>query len=466
MTLINNFTNNAKQIYEGFFELFFKAFWQMNTIRSMPGVYNKLSMLETDQYTTIEQIDKKQFRAVKALLNHAYNNCPFYKIKLLSVGIYPDKIKSWEDFSKIPLLTKKDIQQNLAGLISKNAEKTSLIKDATGGSTGEPIIFYHDLVIKEWFEACDIFVKKWWGIKPWDKKAFLWGADRDIPDWSFKEKIKLILERSVFLNSFDMDDEKMKNFAGFIQKWKPEYMQGYASSLYFFAEFLHRDKISVPKPEAVRSSAETLHDYQRRIIEKALGNRIYNFYGSREITNIAVECPAHRGLHVFSPIRYVEVLKSSGEMAEDGEIGKIVITDLVNYSMPFIRYEIGDIGIKTKEQCRCGCFFPLLKSVKGRETDFIQTIEGKYIHGEFFTHLFYGVENVLNFQVRQNDMKSLYIDIVKGGEISPLFLKKIKAKIREKMGKHTEIKINFVDVISLPKSGKHSFTISDIPPVF
>ncbi|GAF90229.1 unnamed protein product, partial [marine sediment metagenome] len=251
-----------------------------------------------------------------------------------------------------------------------------------------------------------------------------------------------------------------------IQKWKPQYIQGYASSLYLFAQFLIKNGLSVPEPEAIRASAETLYDHQRKLIGKALGTNIYNFYGSREIPNIAAECQAHQGLHIFSPIRYVEVLKSDGEMAEDGEIGKIVITDLVNYSMPFIRYEIGDVGIKTKEQCRCGCCFPLLKSVKGRETDFIQTIEGKYIHGEFFTHLFYGVENVLNFQVRQKDMKSLYIDIVKGGGVSHLFLKKIKAKIREKMGKHTEIKINFVDVISLPNSGKHRFTISDIPPVF
>ena len=305
-----------------------------------------------------------------------------------------------------------------------------------------------------------------WGIKTCSKKAILWGADKDITEMTNKEKLKLKLERIQFLNSFNMNAYIMQHYAKVIQKLNPEYIQGYASSLYLFARFLKEKNVDLRKPKAIRSSAETLNNYQRHLIEEVLGNNLYNFYGSREIPNIAAECPAHKGLHILSPIRYVEVLSSNGEKVNPGEPGKIVVTDLVNRSMPFIRYEIGDIGAMAENHCTCGRTFPLLKEIRGRESDFIQTRDGKYIHGEFFTHLFYGLEGIAKFQVYQKDLTSIIIFIVKYGEIKPDGLNRVKKKIRDRVGIGSEVMISFVDEIPIPKSGKHRFTISEVPPVF
>lgn len=462
----NNFKLSAQNRLCLIFDVFFKYYWYIDMMRLTPGAFTKLLILRRHVHEKQDLIRKKQFKAVKSLVHHAFNNSPYYRDKFNSIRFNPCDMNDWSDFSKIPILTKKDIQQNLDKILSINAVEARLIKDATGGSTGEPLVFYYDRVTKEWFEACDVLVKEWWGIKPWEKKAFLWGADRDIPEMAAKERLKLKLQRSVFLNSFDMDDVKMRKYAKFYEKWKPGYMQGYASSLYLFAQYLKKNNISVSKAKAVRSSAETLYQYQRDLIQEVLGHNVYNFYGSREIPNIAAECPAHQGLHIFSPIRYAEILGSDGEMLNPGEEGKIVVTDLVNYSMPFIRYEIGDIGIMAHNECACGRSFPLLKEVTGRESDFIQTKDGKYIHGEFFTHLFYGVERVVKFQVHQKDLRSLLIHIVKDGPIEPIILDNILKKIKTKMGKDVNVIIRFVDTIPATRTGKHRFTISEIKPTF
>ncbi|MHA1879312.1 MAG: phenylacetate--CoA ligase family protein, partial [Candidatus Heimdallarchaeota archaeon] len=323
----------------------------------MPNVFNKLALLEKDQRKSPTQIKQDQFSALKKLLIHAFENCDYYRDKFNSCGINPYQVMSWRDFYKVPILKKKDVQKNLDAILAKGVNKNELFEDATGGSIGEPLIFYHDRQCKEWFESCDIFAKKWWGIRPWCKKAFLWGADRDIPELSLKERLKLKLERSTFLNSFDMDDTKMEAYSRFLIKWRPGYLQGYASSLHLFSTYLLKNNITVPKPKAIRSSADTLTPEKRTVIEQVFGDKIYDFYGSREITNIAVECPAHQGLHIFSTIRYVEILNSDGEQLVD-KPGKIIVTDLVNYSMPFIRYEIGDVGIISDKECECGRPFP------------------------------------------------------------------------------------------------------------
>jgi phenylacetate-CoA ligase len=204
-------------------------------------------------------------------------------------------------------------------------------------------------------------------------------------------------------------------------------------------------------------------DY-RRTIEETLGSELFDFYGSREIPNIAAECAAHNGLHIISPMRYVEILDGQGVPASVGEIGRVIVTDLVNYSMPFIRYEIGDLAVVGGHECKCGCGFPLIKEIVGRQTDFIQTADRKFVHGEFFTHLFYGLPHIVKFQVVQTDLHSLYVYIVKAGQLDIASLRPIKEKISRKMGRDTKLIFQFVDDIPPSPTGKYRFTISELPP--
>jgi phenylacetate-CoA ligase len=443
--------------------LFSKLYWYTITKKNYPSAFRKRINLESEYLKSSKEIKKLQIERLKKILNYAMNKSSYYSDLMKRESINIEKIKTINDWSNIPVLKKTDVQNNLDKMLSTDFKKSMVFEDATGGSTGQPLIFFYDTSSKNWSVACDIFVMKKWGVNPWDKKAFLWGADKDIPDWNRREKIKIKFERAEILNSFLMNEKRMMEYAKLLTKWKPDYIQGYASSLYSFAAFLLKNNINAPKPKAIRSSAESLHLGQRDLIEKVFGSKVYNFYGSREITNIAWECDAHMGMHTFAPLRYVEIVDDNGNIKANNEPGKIVITDFINHAMPFIRYEIGDIGIMSDKYCSCGCNFPLLKEVMGRETDFIQTKDGKLIHGEYFTHLFYGIRGISQFQVHQKNLDLIKISIIENDKIDGGVLKEIKSKIEARIGIGTIIKIDLVDKLPLPMSGKLRFTISDVP---
>jgi phenylacetate-CoA ligase len=256
-----------------------------------------------------------------------------------------------------------------------------------------------------------------------------------------------------------MSDELIREFLRDLNRFRPRYINGYASSLYLIARTISESSPIEFRPAAVRSSAETLYGFQRREIEAAFGAKVYDFYGSREVNNLAVECPAHDGLHVFASGRIVEIVDERGIPVDDGELGQVAVTDLTNFSFPFIRYLNGDLAIRRDRPCSCDRGYPMIEKVCGRTTDMI-TINDQYIHGEFFTHLFYRKPDIRQFQVIQQDASTLRIRIVAGDGGADIA--DVLAKIREKVGAGVVIKVEFTNNIETTGTGKYRFTISRI----
>ena len=201
-----------------------------------------------------------------------------------------------------------------------------------------------------------------------------------------------------------------------------------------------------------------LYENQRREIEKAFGCNVYNFYGSREINNLAAECPAGEGLHIMASGRIIEITDNSGRPLPAGEVGNIVVTDLTNFSFPFIRYMTGDMAAMSSRSCSCGRSYPLLEKLVGRSSDIIR-VNNKSIHGEYFTHLFYGMPRVKQFQVVQEDANVLVVRIVsREGRFDTADL---LSSIKKQTGENVSVTFEFVDEIKPLKSGKFRFTINN-----
>jgi len=441
-------------------DLPFRIFWQARALKNAPGQFRNLKALRKWEQAGTGELGRFQLARINELLIHARQKSPYYAEALKDFPL--EKDLRWEGFRDLPVLSKKIIQENGERMLTGEPSIVDPGRDFTGGSTGEPLVFYRDREFLPWFEACDRFVKGWWGIAPWDRKAYLWGADRDMPKIRGIPRLKQTLERRIFLDSFRMTPEGMDEFADELTRFRPKYIQGYASSLAAFGAFLEETGRKIPQPKAIRSTAETLFPEQRKLIEKFFGGPVHNFYGSREIISIATECPEHSGLHVLSPIRYVEILDEEGHPVGEGEAGRIVVTDLINYTMPFIRYDTGDVGVFTKKMCPCGRSFPLIREVKGRVSDLIRTKSGTVIHGEFFTHLFYGIESISGFQVRQTALDKLEISVVERSPVPQETLDRIRGKITEQMGKETVIEIKSVETIPNTRTEKRRFTICEI----
>lgn len=413
--------------------------------------FDLLKQIEQEERLPVDELERAQLSRLSDLLHHARAKSAYYRDRL------PDRVvASLQEFSKLPLLTREDLQEHGESIRCETGRPT--FRNSTGGSTGNPVNFYQDTMYKAWSDALELLYLEWLGIGFGDKTAAFWGADRDFAEQSFRERTKIAIKRVRPLNSFNVTDESMLRYLTMLQSWKPEYIIGYASSLHLAAQRLLQEPSIQIRPKALRSSAEMLYDHQRTEIENAFGTKVCNFYGSREVSHLAAECTAHEGMHTFAPGRIVEVTDETGHAVKPGELGYLVITDLTNYAFPFIRYRIGDMAIRMDGICSCGRTWPRLEKITGRSTD-ILTINGKFIHGEYFTHLFYGRPEVKQFQVVQEPGERLVVRIVvPDGRIDTASLEQT---MRTQVGHQATIDFEFVDSIPALKSGKYRFTVNN-----
>jgi phenylacetate-coenzyme A ligase PaaK-like adenylate-forming protein/2-polyprenyl-3-methyl-5-hydroxy-6-metoxy-1,4-benzoquinol methylase/glycosyltransferase involved in cell wall biosynthesis len=425
-----------------------------NVRKKSSGPVSIQDVLEQRQWFSREKIEKSQWEDLKSLLAHSYNNVPFYRRRFDELGIRPEDIRNIDDFRKIPVLKKSEIQQRLENMKAGNCPQGQLLRDATGGSTGQPLVFYRDFNAKMWIDAACVRFRRWIGYGPRSKLALIWGADRDVPS-SYPPNQR-------WLNTFNCGEQDIEKFVAELVQWKPDAIRAYASSLYMVASYIKSRGLQAPRPKVIESAAEKLWDGQRRVVEDVFGCKVFEMYGSREIPALACECEYHNGMHIFSDLRIVEVIKDE-RPAKPGEEGSIVITDLVNYGMPFIRYEIGDIGVISKESCQCGRG---LKEIKGRITSTIHTPDGRRIHGEYFTHLFYDITGVKAFQVHQTKLDEVIVSIQPDKSLNENQIGHVIAKVRSHLGERVNVKCRYVDDIPVTASGKRHFTISDVPADF
>jgi phenylacetate-CoA ligase len=440
----------------------YRPVWQLRAAVARSPLFRYWQELEDTQWLSQVDLERLQLARLQRLLHHAYQHVPFYRRRFEDAGLHPDHVHSLADLRRLPVLTRDDVRQHLAELVARDVPRQGLLLNATGGSTGQPVSFYQDQTYQTYKVAAKLRYRRWYGFQRGDKVAFLWGMDRDLPDSGCRKRVSLALRRERWLNSFNVSSEKMLAFAQRLASWQPKVIIGYASSLQLFASFLKENGLDEIHPLAVESSAERLWDFQRTFVEEVFDCPVFNVYGSREFGPLAAECDRHTGLHAFTDLRVIEIVRNNQPVA-DGELGEVLVTNLTNFAMPLIRYQIGDLARPTSATCECGRGFPLLSEIVGRSSDIISTPDGHYIHGEFFTHLFYGVPGVRKFQVRQKALNDIEILIESDEELPSQFVDKLRAKITDLVGHEVRLTFRRVDNIPLTRSGKHRFTVSDVP---
>lgn len=430
---------------------------------AMPGAGNLLEKLQKLEFSAANTLRDYQWDRIGKLLTQARESVPYYRQIFANHTIDLSQAIMERNLTKLPILTKSLLRERSKDLIREHLDPSQLLRNASGGSTGKPVEFFQDEEYKIFSHASRIFIQSWWGIKAGDAMASVWGADRDVTEWTLKERLYLALNQRKICNAFQMTEERMEKFARELQSWQPPFINGYATALEMFAQFLLERPQYKIRPRAVESSAETLTDKQRNVIERAFEAPVFNFYGSREVNNLAAECPAHEGLHVNSLTRYIEIVDDDGNPQAPGVPGRVLVTDLTNHVMPFIRYENEDIASWAERPCSCGRPFPLLERVWGRSSDFITTPSGKLIHGEYFTHLFYALPQVQTFQVAQRALTEVKVLIVLHPGVSAFNTEALRAQMINALGSGVDCTIEIVDAIPRTPSGKHRFTISSVP---
>lgn len=449
--------NFYQKIYEKYYFRFFETKIKK---RNTANLYNdSLSF----QWKNGEYILFYQFMCLRELLKHAGIYCPYYADIFRTKSIDFVNIQNIFELSSIPILTKDIIKSNFDNIISKK-NIHSIWNKSTGGSTGQPLHFAYTKESYEWRVAMSKRGYAWAGALPGAKQAYIWGVQLGEigPLQTIKERLHHCIDRHIYFNCFEFDEQAMANCLARLNRFKPASIVGYTNPLYNLALFIGDNSKIRFKPQGLICAAEKVHPYQREVIERVFGAKVFNTYGSREFMLIAAECEQHEGLHISADNLIVEIIKDDGTPAQEGETGRIIVTDLHNYGMPFIRYEIGDLGVATSRSCSCGRGLPLIADVVGRSLDVIRTPEGKIIPGEFFPHLMKDFADVTRFQVVQEKLDLLIVKIVPDGQLNATTKTIIEAEVRKKVGSTMVVQYEIVSEIPLTASGKYRVAISKI----
>ncbi|HER44172.1 MAG TPA: hypothetical protein ENO08_06905, partial [Candidatus Eisenbacteria bacterium] len=421
-----------------------------------------LEELERAQWLAPGEIEELQWRKLRGLLASAAAYVPYYRELFAGAGVDAGSIETIEDFRRIPLLTKERIREAGGSILTKDPLRRGVPSD-TGGSTGEILYFFTDLSAGPLKRANALRGYRWAGVDVGERQAYLWGIDHDRPPKErLRDGLKDYFNNVLRLSAIHMSDETMRSYAAALRRFKPAILVGYPSALESLVRFCVRTGTAGPRPKAVVTSGEMLLPRQRGRIEGFFACPLFDRYGIREFGDVAQECDRHEGLHVFSDLYHVEVLDDEGNPADPGESGELVVTDLSNYFMPFIRYRTGDPAIRTDRVCSCGRGMPLLERIEGRSQDAVVTPEGVRVDGLFWSRLSRSVPGIKRFQVEQQSRGGVEYRIVPGPEWRDESRERLLEKIRERCGAGFGVEFSIVDEIPLTAAGKQRFVVSNI----
>ena len=419
--------------------------------------------LERSQWLAPEALAALQVQRLRRLLMLAQEHVPYYRALFAAGDFDPAAVQSTAELQRLPFLTKDIIRADTAALQADNAH--GLARFNTGGSSGEPLVFYigkervsHDVAAK-WR------VTRWWGVDIGDPEIVLWGSPIELGAQDRVRAIRDRLLRTQLLPAFEMNAARVDEFLDVIERVRPAMLFGYPSAqahIAAHAEAQGRDMTQLGIKVAFVTS-ERLYDNQRAQIERVFGCPVANGYGGRDAGFIAHQCPAG-GMHITAEDIIVETIGADDRPVAAGEAGEIVVTHLATPDFPFIRYRTGDIGVLDDQACSCGRSLPLLREIQGRTTDFLVASDGTVMHGLALIYIVRDLPGVGKFKIVQEDLQHTRILLVTSDEFRESDLAVIRAGCRQRLGQDVEVTIERVTDIPAERSGKFRYVVSHVAP--
>ena len=418
--------------------------------RRHPERYAQLQSLLSVQGHSRQQLLQRQARDFAELARFAADHTDFYAHRFGARLAHAGRLPGPAD---LPVLEKQDVIDHLDGLLVRDADPTQVKIGYTGGSTGMPLAFYYDDAKHELMLAAMMRGFMMSGWRPGQKILYFWGASRDVaPGGVFGGAHDGFLSAEKSIPAVAFDEARLHAWVRTIQTWRPTLLYGYASVLGELARYVVEQGIGLPDTLlGVYSTAETLSDGQRQLMQQAFGCKVFDQYGCREVPNIAWEC-RHGNMHVFSDLVYLESVRM-------GDEDRLLVSSLSNRLMPFIRYKLGDSGRLLDGECPCGLPFPLMEMGVCRQNDLIRNRAGQRFHPAYFNRLLYGLRKIRRYQWVQRGLERLELNLVAAQRLSQAELDSIEADIRRDVDERMRVVVTYLDDIPRSDAGKHRFVV-------
>lgn len=427
--------------------------WYEGGLQRRP-VFRYWRELEESQWWPREQVEALQFERLRRLLLHAQATAPWYGAEWRARGLDAAKLSQPGDFHRWPVIDRDTVRQHRMAMRS-TAPPTPLIEKATGGSSGVPLLFDIDAGSYERRMAAWHRGYNWAGAGPGTRQWYLWGvAPWSTSAWK-KRKMRLYdaLYRRTTMSCFDLSESATGTFLSSLDRTRPHAIVSYTNAIYAFARMLEARGWVPRAPGSIVVGAEKLYPFQRETIERVFRAPVFETYGSREFMLIGSECDHHSGLHLTTENLLVELLDDTGVAVPVGTEGNVVVTDLTNFGMPFIRYANGDRAVASTAPCACGRGLPMLAQVTGRRLDMLTTPDGRKLPGEFFPHILKELKVIQRFQVVQTKSGTVVIRLVAPGWTQD-DERWLRREVMAVAGTVLQLDLELVDDIPLTAAGK------------
>ena len=417
----------------------------------------ELYRLRRNEWLSPQALEKIQWRKLKRLLRHAYENVPYYHRLFKTAGIRPEDIKSHQDLSKVPITTKVQLQALAPEeIMARGIDRSKCIEIRTSGSTGRPLNIYLAQKEREFFDI--VWTRGFMGAGlSWkDKKVHIRNVLREPITCKYWFQSLGIMRREYIPL---VGNEEF--VAKFLEKGDFDILVSYPALFRIIIGRMKQDDRLRRGPRLVFSAGELLDVPIRRKIEDYFQAPVFNFYGIMEGGLIAWECAPHRGFHINTDIVVLEIVRD-GKVVESGERGRIVATGLHSYSMPFIRYDTEDVGVLSDRRCPCGRSLPLLEGLEGRCNDFVSLPDGRVLPPGLFISLC-NLDEIVQYRIVQEKIDELIVYLVLESNTPTDLAKCAKEKIKAWVGETMTIRMKIVDEIPPDRSGKLRSVISYVP---
>ncbi len=417
--------------------------------------------LKHSQWWSEEKMRDFQFLQLSKLLIHSHKTVPYYQKQFKSIGFNPaDKVDQYI-FENLPILTRKELQNNPKDIISTcpplEHGKTHMV--STSGSTGRPVVTQTTELAALMWRTFTLREHYWFDRDLTKKLAAIryapHGQGEDIsgiksPTWGKSTDVIFETGVSSFLNS----NVNISQQAKWLIKENPEYLMSHPSNIMALAEYFIQHKLSVPNLEEVRAHGEPVTQELREATMNAWGTPLTDMYTTVELGYLALQCPLHNHYHIQSEGAIVEILNKYNNPCGPGEIGKVIVTPLHNFASPLIRYDVGDYA-EVGEKCSCGRGLPVIKRVLGRVRNMVKLPNGEQLWPEFGFADFADITKIKQVQLIQLNYQQIEAKIVTN--TSPLTIEQEKRLIKlwQRNFKHSfDINFSYVDNIPRGPSGK------------
>lgn len=388
--------------------------------------------------------------AQREIVEYHLENNPYY-------SIFSGKT-SFDTWESLPVMQKKDFQKPLRERLSKGFTEKMVFVNKTSGSSGDPFIFAKDKECHALTWASIIYRFGWFGVDfNSSYQARFYGIPLDFIG-NKKERLKDFLSKRYRFTIFDLSDVVLEGFLKYFRTKKFDYINGYTSSIVLFAKFLQKKNIVLkdicPTLKVCMVTSEMLFEKDKILLEQQFGIPIVNEYGASELDLIAFQNP-NGEWQVNSETLYVEILDAHNNVLPYGKEGRIVITSLFNKAHPFIRYDLGDIGILDEKSTLKK---PILKKLIGRTNDVALLPSGKKSPGLTFYYVTKSIieddGNVKEFVIKQTQLDTFEVEYVSEKELSNVQIQNIEKAIASYLESGLNFSFTRKDKLERSKSGK------------